>query len=88
MNTTKKVIIAQCAAYMPHGDVAKTLARLSPKDDLFLALMQILSERVAMAVAEQSALSLSADSRAHIAGRMSELLGLQTELRNIVDAKR
>lgn len=55
-------------------------AKLSPRDPLARALMQVLTERLAAATVQATSPTLGEREAGHVSGRLSEIASLQAEL--------
>lgn len=65
---------------MTQAEIALEMGKLGARDKLWLALMQVLQERLASAVVESAEVVLTERASGHAAGRISEINSFQEEL--------
>lgn len=67
-------------ALLTRDDLAEIFAKLGNDSPVWRALRQIVQERTVAAMSDVASSRLTDTDRAHAAGRLEELLGLQAEI--------
>ena len=79
------VYLASRAAPLTPADLAEILGKLGTDSPVTRALLQLLNQRVAIAMADVAGSRMADTERAHAAGRLEELLGLCHELNQLTN---
>lgn len=80
MSTTKVIFYPVPEKRLTPAEIAQEMGKLGSRDALWLALMQVLQERLASAVVESAEVVMTERASGHAAGRIAEITSFQEEL--------